>query len=258
MNKKEIKVSVIICAYNEEMFVGQTIRELLRCPAAEEIIVVNDGSTDQTLAILESFGNKIKLISYKRNRGKGHAFVKGVKAASGRVIIILDAHLKGLKDKHLQQLNQPISKRKTNYVLGLRGKRDPLANLTGERAYLKDILVPHFGYFQKSRFGLETYLNSIFDPKWGQSVALKGLVHLRKRQKMPLNDVLPAYIQEVIEISKAKAEIQLERHRQLKKILKPKKIRSLRALKKRLDKVKDKEISQLIETYVLPYIKKSP
>ena len=257
MDRKKIKISVIICAYNEEMFVGQTVRELLHCPVAEEIIVANDGSTDNTLKILKGFGRKIRLITYKKNRGKGFAFAKGIKAAKGKIIIMLDAHLKGLKNKHLQQLSNPILKRKTNYVLGLRGKRDPLANLTGERAYLKDILVPFLGYFEKSRFGLETYLNSIFDPKWGQSVALKGLVHLRKRQKMPLNDVMPAYIQEIIEISRAKAEIQLERHRQLKKILKPKEIKSWRALKKRLSKVKDKEISRLIETYVLPYIKKS-
>lgn len=258
MDKKDIKVSVIVCAYNEEMFVGQTIRELLDCPTAEEIIVVNDGSTDKTLAILESFGDKIKLITYKKNQGKGYAFSLGIKAAQGKVIVMADAHLKGLKNKHLQQLSQPILKRKTNWVLGLRGKRDPLANLTGERAYLKDILVPFLGLFQKSRFGLETYLNSIFDPKWGRSVVLKDLTHLIKHQKMPLNDVLPAYIQEVVEISRAKAEIQLEKHRQLKKVLNVREIRSLHALKKKLNKIKDKEISDLIETYVLPYIKKSP
>lgn len=258
MDKKEIRVSVVVCAYNEEMFIGQTIRELLRCPAAEEIIVVNDGSTDDTLKILKSFGKKIKLVTYKKNRGKGYAFSRGVRVTRGRTIVLLDAHLKRLKNKHLQQLSQPILKRKSNYVLGLRGKRDPLANLTGERAYLKDILAPHLGYFQKSRFGLETYLNSIFDPKWGRSVHLKGLVHLRKRQKMPLNDIMPAYIQEVIEISKAKAEIQLQKHRQLKKVLQSKEVRSVKALKEKLNKIKDKEISELIEIYVLPYIKKSP
>lgn len=257
MNKKEIKVSVVVCAYNEEMFAGQTIRDLLKCPTAEEIIVVNDGSTDKTLKVLKAFGNKIKLITYKKNCGKGYAFSRGVKAAHGKVIVMLDAHLENFKNKHLQQLSQPILQRKTNYVLAFPKKKDLLSTLTGQRAYLKEILVPYLKYFQKSRFGLETYLNSIFDPKWGLSVHLDCLKHLIKHQKMPTSEVLSAYVQEMLEISKAKTEIQLKKHHQLKKILNVREIKTLEALKKRVNKIKDKEISELIKTYLFPYIRKS-
>jgi glycosyltransferase involved in cell wall biosynthesis len=262
MSKKtnEVKVSVIVCAFNEENHLGQTISDLLKCPTAQEIIVINDGSTDKTEAILKGFGKKIKLISYRRNRGKGHALYCGLRAAKGEVVVFLDAHLKNLKDKHLQQLTQPILKRKTNYVLGHYKmkvvKTDFFANITGQRAYLKQILIPYLHHLKKTRFGVETYLNEIFKPRWGKKIYLPDLVHLVKSQKMSLSEALPAYLQEVLEISKTKVEIRVEQHKQLQKILNPKKIKSIKMLRLKLNEIKDKEVSDLIKNSILPRLKK--
>lgn len=59
-----------------------------------EMIAVNDGSTDNTLSVLKSYeGEKIKVVSYKENKGKGGAIKSGVFAASGDKIIFTDADL---------------------------------------------------------------------------------------------------------------------------------------------------------------------
>lgn len=258
--KGNINVSVIICAYNEEKYIGQTIRDLLKCPTAQEIIVVDDGSKDKTREILKSFGKKIRLITYWGNRGKGFALFRGIKAARGEVVVFLDAHLENLEDRHLQSLTEPIFKKKANYVLATcdqtikRGSFFP--SLTGQRAYLKQILIPFLPYIKKTRFGVETYLNEIFKPRWGKKIHLEGLIHLVKHQKMPMNEVLPAYVQEILEISKTKLEIRTNQHRQLQKILNPKNIKTLKNLAQKVDEIKDKEISELVKKYVLPYLRK--
>lgn len=248
---KKPKVSVIVCAYNEEKNLRQTLSDLVKCPTAEEIIVVNDGSTDQTLQIIKEFKPQVKIISYRKNKGKGYALSRGIKAAQGKVVVFLDAHLKNLKDHHLKQLSQPILKRKTNYVISQCAR-----DLSGQRAYLKELILPHLSHLQKSRFGVETYLNVFFKPNWGKRVILKGLVHLIKHEVMPASEILPAYIQEAIEISKTKLEIQVNQHRQLEKILNPKKIKTVKAFQKKIEEIKDKEVSGLIKKYILPYLRK--
>ena len=67
----------VIPTYNNARTVADIVqRTLTVCP---DVIVVNDGSTDDTLAVLEPL--KIQLISYRRNRGKGHALHMGLNAA---------------------------------------------------------------------------------------------------------------------------------------------------------------------------------
>ena len=88
-------VSLIIPVYNEvqavrsvlEKLIGMT--ERLECPF--ELIVVNDGSTDGTLEILESFGDSIKVFHHSRNRGYGAALKTGISHSSYPVIAITDA-----------------------------------------------------------------------------------------------------------------------------------------------------------------------
>ncbi|MFC1726940.1 glycosyltransferase family 2 protein [Patescibacteria group bacterium] len=250
-------VSVVICAYNEEKYLGQTISSALKCPTAEEIIVVNDGSTDKTKNVLKSFKDKIISVSYKKNKGKGYAFSKGIKAANGQIIVMLDADLKNLQEKHLKKMVKPILKRETNFVLVQLHKKNLLLSLTGQRAYLKELLVPYLSIIKNSRYGLETYLNDIYKIRWGKTVKLSDLGHYLTTEKTSGNEVINKYIQEIIEISKSRAEIQLRKYKTLKKLLNRKEIKSLRSLHKTLNEIKDKEISELADTYFIPYLKKN-
>jgi len=69
----------VIPTYNNARTVADIVRRTLAvCP---QVIVVNDGSTDDTLAVLEPLRESIELITYVRNRGKGHALRLGLEAA---------------------------------------------------------------------------------------------------------------------------------------------------------------------------------
>ncbi len=101
MNSTKIEVnippvSVIIPAYNEEKWIGTTVSSVLESGFPCEVIVVDDGSSDNTSQILKTFGESIKVISQPVNKGKGAALVSGINDASGEIVIFCDAHLLGL------------------------------------------------------------------------------------------------------------------------------------------------------------------
>lgn len=87
-------ISVIIAVYNCERYVGRAIRSLISQSFPKEryeIIVVDDGSTDHTKEVLESFGDWIKVISLGKHKGLPYACNEGVKRALARFVVRVDA-----------------------------------------------------------------------------------------------------------------------------------------------------------------------
>lgn len=92
MYQKDIKVSFIVPAYNVEKYIKQCIDSLLNQSLKEiEVIVVNDGSTDNTLEILHSYDDKRLIVITKENEGASAARNDGIKAARAKFIINIDA-----------------------------------------------------------------------------------------------------------------------------------------------------------------------
>ena len=95
--------SIIIPAYNEELLIESTVVSisefLVETFNEGEIIIVNDGSTDSTQAVLENLiainSGKInlKLLNNKQNRGKGYSIKQGILQSVGKVRIFMDADL---------------------------------------------------------------------------------------------------------------------------------------------------------------------
>lgn len=83
-------VSLIIPAYNEEKAIGKILDDLKSLNDKYEIIVVDDGSEDDTAKIVKTYSN-VKLISHEINSGYGATLKTGIKHAAGDVIIITDA-----------------------------------------------------------------------------------------------------------------------------------------------------------------------
>jgi glycosyltransferase involved in cell wall biosynthesis len=89
-------LSIVIPAYNEEAFIGTLLDLVLRVDTesygfSKEIIVVDDGSKDRTVNIVEHFA-EARLIR-QANQGKGRAVQTGIRAATGHYILIQDADL---------------------------------------------------------------------------------------------------------------------------------------------------------------------
>lgn len=93
-------ISVVVPAYNEEKRLGDTLpviyAYLKEHFAHFELLVVDDGSTDSTAAIVQEFAKQhteTRLISYQPNRGKGHAVRTGILQSRGEWILFCDADL---------------------------------------------------------------------------------------------------------------------------------------------------------------------
>jgi glycosyltransferase involved in cell wall biosynthesis len=89
------QLSVLIPVYNEEKTVQQLLHRVMAAPYRKQIIVVDDGSTDGTLARLELFRNTrgVEILIHHKNRGKGAAIRTALEHARGRFTIIQDADL---------------------------------------------------------------------------------------------------------------------------------------------------------------------
>ncbi|MHA3092530.1 glycosyltransferase family 2 protein [Acinetobacter brisouii] len=86
---KNVKISVVLPAKNEAGAIGQTIEKILALDIVTEVIVVNDGSTDQTKMLAEQAGARV--ISHPYSKGNGAAIKTGARHAQGEVIIFMDA-----------------------------------------------------------------------------------------------------------------------------------------------------------------------
>lgn len=88
------KVSVIIPAYNSEQFIGETLDCLVRQTLDDiEAVIINDGSTDSTQSIIDSYSDKYPWIKsyYQENAGVSAARNNGLKKATGKYVVFLDA-----------------------------------------------------------------------------------------------------------------------------------------------------------------------
>lgn len=90
-----MKISVIVPAYNVEKYISRCLNSLLKQTYKNlEVIVVNDGSTDNTQILIEQFcvkDSRIKLINHEKNMGLFHARLTGVKNAVGNYIGFVDS-----------------------------------------------------------------------------------------------------------------------------------------------------------------------
>ena len=99
---KNIKVSCIVAAYNEERRIAAVLKVIENFPFFNEIIVVNDGSQDLTSEIVRKFN--VKLIEHKKNQGKTAAILTGVRKSSGELLVFIDADLVGLTQENVAKM----------------------------------------------------------------------------------------------------------------------------------------------------------
>ena len=104
--KKYQKVSVIIPAYNEEETVAKVVNVVEQVSYVDEIIVVNDGSSDNTEA--EALKAGAVVINHDENKGKGQALYTGYKEAKGDIITFIDADIYNLTSKKVEAMIKPI------------------------------------------------------------------------------------------------------------------------------------------------------
>jgi glycosyltransferase involved in cell wall biosynthesis len=186
-----MNVAAIIPAYNEENTIAGVVQVLLASPSIQQVIVVSDGSTDNTAAVAEQMGAQV--VSLSDNLGKGGAMLAGVKHTDAEYVMFIDADLIGLKGYHIDSMLSPIKSGEVEATLGVfkkgRGATD-LAQiiaprLSGQRV-IKTSLLELVKGMEISRFGVELALNRVVEEqnvKW-ITVELPELSHVMKEEKL--------------------------------------------------------------------------
>ncbi len=112
VNSRDYRVSVVIPAFNEENTVAKVVRTAFSSSYVNEVIVVDDGSTDDTYNEAKRAGAKI--ISHASNRGKGAALKTGFKHSKGDIVVFLDADLHNITPQKIDKMIKPILEGKTD------------------------------------------------------------------------------------------------------------------------------------------------
>ena len=114
------RLSLVMPAFNEEATISTALERCLAEPFVLEVIVVDDGSTDKTVAILEGIDDpRIRVIQHPQNRGKGAAIRTGITAATGDYVGIQDADLE-YDPADLAKLLVPLDQGLADAVYGSR------------------------------------------------------------------------------------------------------------------------------------------
>jgi glycosyltransferase involved in cell wall biosynthesis len=182
-------LAAIIPVYDEAGRVGQVLSVLREVACLNEIIVVDDGSTDSTLEEVlrcAALDSRIQVISHDENQGKGQAVYKGKRDTRATYLLLLDGDLIGLKPQQIHDLIQPVMDGSADMTLGVfRGGRfkTDLSHwatpwLTGQRCLRTNL----FRYVSKDAaegYGIETALTvASHQQGWRcQHVILRGVHH---------------------------------------------------------------------------------
>ena len=113
-----MKISVIIPVWNEEKYIDTVLKKLEKSKFIDEIIVVNDGSTDNSAKIIKKH-KKVKLLEYGKNKGKGYAMRYGAKRAKHDYIVFFE----GDDQLYVEDIKKIKNKLEKGYDLVV-GKRD--------------------------------------------------------------------------------------------------------------------------------------
>ena len=108
-----MKISAIIPAYNEEKFIAKVIKMVKKSGYVDEIIVVDNNSSDDTNRIAKENGAKTV---FCKKQGKGYAMEKGIRTAKGDILIFLDGDICNYKDDFIHLLLQPILNGEADFV----------------------------------------------------------------------------------------------------------------------------------------------
>lgn len=211
---KRPKIAVIIPAYNEEATVAEVVRIARSVKLIDEVLVVSDGSTDNTAEAARAAGARV--LELQRNYGKGSAMRFGVMDTNAPIILFLDADLVGLTIDHFEQLLWPVivGGRAMNAAQRDRGFLNPFVRhlplISGERAMTREIFLAVPEEFIQG-FMVEIVLNyycRLKKLRYG-SVLLPGLTIRRKYQKVGWRKGIGQYFDMTFQIIKAMLVVRL-------------------------------------------------
>ena len=194
---KPLSCSVIIPCYNEGGNIADCLRRIPKMGSYTEAIVVDDGSSDGTAAMVKPELNRditIKLISNQTNRGKGHAVRVGFDHAVGDVLMILDADMAVMPEElprflHLMEVGVADFVNGTRVIYPMEAKSMPVLNYFGNKCFsiilswIMEQRVSDTLCGTKAMFRKDYKRMSLQDSSWGDFDLLFGAAKLCLRMR---------------------------------------------------------------------------
>lgn len=190
MPSDQTKVACIIPAFNEESTVASVARLAVSHPLITRVLVIDDGSNDNTAGIAQSIEG-VDIIRLNPNKGKGAAMRAGIDGSSEPVLLFLDADLINLESNHITDLLNPVLSGHADMTVGLfRGGRihTDLAHvitpsLSGQRAIRRSVIDDLD--MDSTGFAIERALTELWRKKAIRvtQVTLRGVTHRTKEEK---------------------------------------------------------------------------
>lgn len=205
--KTNQKIDAIIPAYNEQGRIGEIIKVLQGTDQIARVIVVDDGSEDNTYFEAKRL-NVNKIISHSKNKGKGAALESGIKHIKTDPFLITDADLKNFTPDHIKKLISEYEKESAVLVNGVldRGELNKITKsieglITGVRLVDKKVWEKVKEEKLKSGYEID-YLIYEKAKKNGnlETIALEGLDQYKKMEKLGFWEGLYRHIKMFVEI----------------------------------------------------------
>ena len=130
------KVLIVVPVYNEADRIMDTIKGLKKVQLIDEILVIDDGSTDDTGEIVKKLD--VKLITLANNRGKGYAMRKAIKEAKYDYIGFVDGDL-GESSSEVEKLIKPVISNETDFTIAKFPKASANTNTKGGFGLVKKL-----------------------------------------------------------------------------------------------------------------------
>lgn len=194
--EKPQTIGVVIPAFNEGKNLSAVLDTVCAIPWFSEIVVVDDGSSDNTYVLATKASlqdERVFPVRLPVNRGKAAAMLAGVATLQSDLVVFLDADLKGLNEKHFIELCAPIQSKEYEMTIAIfqHGKLLTDAShrmtpyLTGQRCLRRNIAEHIIAPLIGTRFGVEMGITRYANEHdWRiQKVIWRGVTHHMKEEK---------------------------------------------------------------------------
>ncbi len=165
--KPDASISCVICAFNEADRIAGVLEAAAGHPLLDEVIVVDDGSTDETRQRTCAYAD-VHLKTLWPNRGKTQALAAGIAAATSDYLMLLDADLDGVTAEDLTALAAPVLSGEADGSISLRGdtlgvyRAMKLDFVSGERVLPRALFGdPAQTFAGLPRWGCEVFINEL-------------------------------------------------------------------------------------------------
>lgn len=164
---KKGKVLVVVPVYNEADKIKDTIEGLKKIDLIDEIVIVNDGSTDNTAKVIEKLG--VSIITMVKNQGKGYAIKKAIEEKDYDYIAFVDGDL-GFTSTEVEKLIKPVILDEVDFTIAKFPKRSDTTKSKGGFGFVKRLAKKGVYFYTKKKIDTSLSGQRVYKKKVIESI----------------------------------------------------------------------------------------